>query len=92
MATINTGENSGWQTITVKHHGDVVSAPYLLGGSALTGYIYWGDGYMSDINTVGSYIYSDGAHDHEITVKSIDANYLYIKSCAGISELDLSNF
>lgn len=92
MATINTGENSGWQTITIKHHGDIVSAPYLLGGSALTGYIYWGDGYMSDINTVESYIYSDGTHDHEITVKSINANYLYIKSCAGISELDLSNF
>ena len=92
MATVDTGDGIEWQTITIKHRGSIASAPVLYGDSNIVSYTYWGDGFMTDTNIDGSYVYSDGLDEHEIMVKSQNATYLYLGSCAGISEIDLSNF
>ena len=92
MANIETGSGIEWQTITIKHRGTTVASPVLYGDTNLVHYTYWGDGYMTNSNTSGSYVYSDGIEEHEITLKSTNAQYLFIDSCAGISEIDLSNF
>ena len=92
MATISTDEAIEWQRVIIKHHGDRVAAPYLLGNTSVLGYIYWGDGYQSDVNTIDAYNYADGDGEHEIVIETLDANYIYIESCAGISEIDLTNF
>lgn len=91
MATVNTG-NIEWQTITIQHHGDTAYTPMLYGLSNMVSYTYWGDGFMTNNNIGGSYVYSDGLDTHEITIKSQNATYLYLGSCEGISEIDLSNF
>ncbi|MBO7264006.1 MAG: hypothetical protein J6U93_05770 [Alistipes sp.] len=92
MATVDTGDDIEWQTITIKHRGSIASTPVLYGDSNIVSYTYWGDGFMTDTNIDGSYVYSDGLDEHEIMVKSQNATYLYLGSCAGISEIDLSNF
>ena len=76
----------------IKHSGDMISAPYFLGGTSIFGYIYWGDGAKSEINSVDAYIYGDTQSEHEIIIETLDADYVYIESCAGISEIDLTNF
>jgi hypothetical protein len=91
MATVDTG-NIEWQTITIQHHGDTAYTPMLYGLSNMVSYTYWGDGFMTNNNTGSSYVYSDGLDAHEITIKSQNATYLYLGSCEGISEIDLSNF
>lgn len=93
MANVETGNDIEWQTITIQHTGiEVLSIPILLGETNMVGYTYWGDGYMTSIGISGSYVYEDGIDTHEIIIKSQNATYLYIGSCAGISEIDLSNF
>lgn len=92
MATVNTGNEIEWQTITITHNGSIASAPEMYGYSDMISYTYWGDGYMTPINYYGSYVYEDGINEHTITIKSHNATYLYIGSCVGISEIDLSNF
>lgn len=93
MATVNTGSDIEWQTILIEHSGSVAATPILYGYTNLVGYTYWGDGFMTPISDVSSsYVYDDGLDQHDITVKSQNATYLYIKSCEGISEIDLSNF
>lgn len=92
MATIDTGAELEWQTVTIQHSGDKVSAPTLYGYSALSGYLYWGDDYMSDLNSLKSYVYDDGISEHTITVKSLNATGFEIEDCTGISAIDLSNF
>lgn len=91
MATVDTG-NIEWQTITIQHRGDTAYTPMLYGLSNMVSYTYWGDGFMTNNNTGSSYVYSDGLDTHEITIKSQNATYLYLGSCEGISEIDLSNF
>jgi hypothetical protein len=91
MATVDTG-NIEWQTITIQHLGDTAYTPMLFGLSNMVSYTYWGDGYMTNANIGSSYVYSDGLDTHEITIKSQNATYLYLGSCEGISEIDLSNF
>ena len=92
MATVNTGCDVKWQTIIIKHSGSKATSPRLLGESNLVGMVYWGDGFMSDATLSGSYVYDDGLSEHQITVKSQNATYLYINGCEGISEIDLTNF
>ena len=92
MATVDTGSGVKWQTIAIKHDGSKAYAPILYGATNMVTYTYWGDGYMTNTNIGGSYVYNDGIDEHEILVKSQNATYLYIKSCTGISEIDLSNF
>lgn len=92
MATVETGDGVKWQTITIKHTGDTISGPQLLGETNLSGYVYWNDGWMSDINVFTSYVFDDDKLEHEVVVKALNANYLYINGCTGISEIDLSNF
>ena len=93
MATVDTSGDVEWQTILIEHSGSVAATPILYGYTNLVGYTYWGDGFMTPISDVSSsYVYDDGLDKHDITVKSQNATYLYIKSCEGISEIDLSNF
>lgn len=92
MANVDTGSGIEWQTITIKHHGTTVASPVLYGPTNLVNYTYWGDGYVSHTNASGSYVYNDGLEEHEITIKSTNATSLYIDSCAGISEIDLTQF
>ena len=92
MATISTDQDIEWQQMIIKHSGDMISAPYFLGGTSIFGYIYWGDGAKSEINSVDAYIYGDTQSEHEIIIETLDADYVYIESCAGISEIDLTNF
>lgn len=92
MATIDTGGEVEWQTITIEHTGSKISAPILGGSSALSGNIYWGDGYMSELNTFSWYEYTDSQASHTVTIKSMNATQFYIESCSGVSEIDFSNF
>lgn len=92
MTTISTDQDIEWQQVLIKHSGDMVSAPYFLGGTSMFGYIYWGDGAKSEINRVDAYLYADTQAEHEIIIETMDTNYIYIESCAGISEIDLTNF
>lgn len=92
MATVDTGSGVKWQTIAIKHNGTKAYAPILYGATNMVTYTYWGDGYMTNTNIGGSYVYNDGVDEHEILVKAQNAEYFYIKSCTGISEIDLSNF
>ena len=92
MKNFNTGGEVEWQTISISHTGNKIYAPYFYGSSALSGYIYWGDDYMSDVNSVTSYTYEDGAASHAITVKAMGATAIEIDNCQGISEIDLTNF
>ena len=92
MKCFDTGGEVAWQTVSILHSGSKIYAPYFYGSSALTGYIYWGDDYMSDVNSVTSYTYEDGAASHAITVKAMGATAIEIDNCQGISEIDLTNF
>lgn len=92
MAAVDTGSGVDWQTISIKHHGTKASIPVIYGATSVLSYIYWGDGYMSNTNIMGTYVYSDNLEEHDITVKALNATYLYINSCEGISQIDLSNF
>lgn len=92
MKTFETGGEITWQSLTINHFGIRVCAPYFEGGSAITGYIYWGDDYMSELNSVKTYDYDDGKEEHTITVQTVNALKMKIESCEGISEIDLTNF
>lgn len=92
MATFDTGGDVEWQTVTIKHSGSEISAPILSGSTAISGYIYWGDDYMSEVNTLESYVYDDGQPSHTVTVKSLNAWRFTIYGCEGISEIDFTNF
>lgn len=91
MKNFNTGGEVEWQTISISHTGNKIYAPYFYGSSALSGYIYWGDDYMSDVNSVSSYTYDDGKASHTITVKTMGVTAIEIDNCQGISEIDLTN-
>ena len=91
MATVDTGSVE-WQTITIQHRGTTAHTPVLKRLSNMVSYTYWGDGYMTDYNIDSSYVYTDGVEEHEIVVKSQNATYLYLGSCEGISEIDLTKF
>lgn len=92
MKSFDTGGEVDWQTITIRHSGDRIYSPYFYGSSALSGFIYWGDDYMSNVNTTTSYIYDDGETSHTITTKTIEASVIEFDSCLGVSEIDLTNF
>ena len=92
MATVNTGGEIEWQTITIKHSGNQAASPVLYGYSNMLSYVYWGDGYMTSDNLSFSYVYGDGLGEHDIVVKSLNSTYLYLNSCEGISEIDLTKF
>ena len=91
MKCFDTGEIV-WQTVSILHTGSKIYTPHIYGSSALSGYIYWGDDYMSDINSVPSYVYDDGKESHTVTIKSMGASIIEIDNCQGISEIDLTNF
>ena len=91
--SFNTSDNSvQWQTITISHTGASISAPYFMGETDLAGFIYWGDGFMSNINYETSYTYTDNESSHTITTKTANATIVEIRNCLGISEFDLTNF
>lgn len=92
MATFDTSSDIEWQTVTLTHTGDSIMAPYIGGSTSISGFIYWGDGYMSDITYEGSYVYDDGADTHTVTIKALDATWFTVDSCEGISEIDFSQF
>ena len=92
MKNFNTGGEAQWQMVSILHTGSKIYAPYFYGSSALSGYIYWGDDYMSDVNSVSSYTYDDGMASHTITVKTMGTTAIEIDNCQGISEIDLTNF
>ena len=92
MTTFDTGGDTEWQTITIKHHGDRVSTPYFGGETSMSGIIYWGDGYMSDIITAQSYVYNDNLGEHTIIIKGQNINSFHLENCEGVSEIDFSEF
>lgn len=92
MKNFNTGGEVQWQTVSIVHKGNKVAAPRFEGSSALTGYIYWGDDFMSDVNSLFSYSYLDGMETHTITTKTMNALSISLDNCRGISEIDFSNF
>ena len=92
MKNFSTGGEVEWQTIVINHSGGIVYSPYFYGTSALSGFIYWGDDYMSNINTTSSYAYDDNEASHTITTKTTNANAVEINDCRGISIIDLTNF
>lgn len=92
MSTFSSSGDVEWQTATIKHSGDYVGRLYAGGSSALSGYIYWGDGYMSDVNSMASYVYDDTLTEHTITLEVLNATLFTVDDCTGISEIDLSNF
>lgn len=92
MKSFSTGGEVEWQTIVISHSGDMVYSPYFYGTSALSGFIYWGDDYMSNINSTSSYTYDDNEASHAITTKTTNATAVEIIDCTGISIIDLTNF
>lgn len=92
MKSFNTGGEVEWQTISISHTGNKIYTPYFYGSSALSGFIYWGDDYMSNINNSSSYTYDDNKASHTITTKTMGATTVEITNCKGISEIDLTNF
>lgn len=93
MSAINiSGGAVTTQLVKIYHSGTTISAPILTGTDDLAGYIYWGDGNQSTLGAVASYTYSDGVDTHVIEVEATDAETISIKSCKGISQIDLSNF
>ena len=95
MATIDTSAEIEWQTVTIKHSGERVCAPTFRAGSVPInfGYIYWDDDIITSFKDAMEYhIYGDGKSSHTVTVKTKDANIIELNSCAGISEIDLTNF
>lgn len=92
MQNFSTGGEVEWQTIVISHSGGIVYSPYFYGTSALSGFIYWGDDYMSNINNSSSYTYDDNKASHTITTKTMCATAVEITNCKGISEIDLTNF
>ena len=92
MSRIDTAGDIAWQTITINHTGTKVSAPLFNGGVDLSGIIYWGDNFMTRINKVSSYTYTDSEASHTITTKTVDANSMHIDNCTGISVIDLTKF
>lgn len=92
MTCIATDGGTIWQSVTISHTGTDITAPQLDGYSSLTGYIYWGDNYMSEINTLISYVYQDAQESHTITIQAQGATLFKMPSCAGVSEIDLTNF
>ena len=92
MATFDTGSDTEWQTITIKHHGTNLSAPYFGGKTSMSGIVYWGDGSMTDIYSAQSYVYNDGLEEHTIVVKGQNISLFYINNCEGVSEIDFSKF
>ena len=92
MKTFETGGEVAWQSLTINHSGIRVYAPFFEGGTAIAGYIYWGDDYMSELNSVKTYDYNDGKEEHTITIQTVNASKMNIESCMGISEIDLTNF
>lgn len=92
MKTFDTGGEVTWQQVIIKHTGNKIYTPFFYGSSALSGFIYWGDDYMTEINGVQSYTYDDGMASHTITTKTMEASAIEFNSCQGISEIDLTNF
>ena len=92
MRTFDTSGDVDWQNVVIQHSGEWVSFPWLYGSSAITGYVYWGDGYMSALNSAEKYVYYDGELEHTITIESQSALQFSMESCAGVSEIDFSNF
>ena len=97
MGTIDTSAEIEWQTVTIKHSGERVSTPIFYGGYLTPlikfGYINWGDNIITSFKDAMEYhIYGDGKSSHTVTVKTKDANFIRLNSCAGISEIDLTNF
>ena len=88
----NAGDDIEWQTINISHKGQRVSAPLFNGGIDLAGIVYWGDGFMTNINKETSYVYTDGQDAHTITTKTYDATAVGFEDCTGIIELDLTGF
>lgn len=86
------GDDVEWQSVSISHRGESVSAPCFSGGIDLAGIIYWGDGFMTNINKTDSYVYADGQDSHTITAKTYDATVVEIDECTGIIELDFSGF
>lgn len=96
MANVNTGEEVAWQIVTLKHSGDHLTTPLMedISGALTTaGYIYWGDTTQTEIKDIPNfYVYTDGAAEHTVTIKTMNAQRLHLESCSGISEIDLTNF
>lgn len=96
MTTIDTNAEVEWQTATLKHSGERIYAPYVLNASSSYlrfGYIYWGDNVITALKDVMEYYtYDDGKSSHTVTIETQNATQLYLSSCAGISEIDLTNF
>ena len=83
------------QEITIKHIGSMVAFPIL---DALQYKVEWGDGEVYMVNAyeltspLGPHLYIDDKASHTISVKSDNSKTFTIKSCTGISEIDLSKF
>lgn len=91
MATIDVSGEVEWQYVRINHSGDEIYAPYIYGTSAVIGYIYWGDGEMSELNSYSSYVYAAG-EQREVVVQSLNGEMFYIESCKGVTDIDFSDF
>lgn len=96
MANIDTNAEAAWQTVVLQHSGERIYAPSFYDATSSpikVGYVYWGDDVISMLkDVVEYYTYGDNKDSHEVTLKTQDATILQLKSCAGISEIDLTNF
>ena len=88
FATIAADGESDWQSIEIHHTGSEIVAPIVSG----VGSIDWGDGTTSMIDELRKRYYTDGKESHVITIKSMGATDFQLKSCEGVSKIDLSEF
>ncbi len=92
MAAFDTSGDNFPQRILLYHTGTTVAGPMLGGASSMAAQIDWGDGYISLLNQLTSYDYTDEQPSHTITVKATDAVVVQLEKCTGITKIDLSNF
>ena len=91
MATFNTDvDASDYREVIIYHTGEFIEAPIF--ENAVTGEVDWGDGNVSLFNKFSTYDFTDGKSSHTIRAEVIGATAVELKSCEGVSKIDLSNF
>ena len=91
MATFNTNiDAADYCEVTIYHTGEFIEVPTF--DNAVSGEINWGDGTVSLFNKFTTYDFTDGKESHTIRAEVIGATAVELKSCEGVSKIDLSNF
>lgn len=89
-------DESEYQKIYIHHSGPTMFMPYIGGGenAEAVGQILWGDGTSSLLfsSIEEFHDYKDSQESHIVTIDAQNATSITIRSCMGVSQIDVSNF